>query len=97
MLVFGNFTFKKFDSNEEFNNYVGDLDYGLDSKPAICFGFKITENSAIDIELELMFYDLWPTFYQAIPSQLKDAADPVVSYPDTKSYDLYIKEGYAFM
>jgi len=44
-----------------------------------------------------MFYDLWPGFLQAIPFQYKPAADPSKQTPDTKSYDLYMKEGYAYV
>lgn len=44
-----------------------------------------------------MFYDLWPGFLQAIPFQYRPAADPSRQIPDTKSYDLYMKEGYAYV
>jgi len=64
-----NFTFKNFSSQDELFAYIGDNNYGLSYKPAICFGFKIIKNSVSDYELELFFNDLWPGFYSSIPSQ----------------------------
>lgn len=42
-------------------------------------------------------YDLWPNWNAGIPSQQKKPADPTIQIPDTKSYDLYMKEGYAYI
>jgi hypothetical protein len=58
--MFGNFTIKNFSSIEELYAYIGDEDYGEYVKPAICFGFKIVQNSINNFELELFFNDLWP-------------------------------------
>jgi len=44
-----------------------------------------------------MFYDLWPDWNAGLPTQTKPPADPSIQKPDTKSYDLYMKEGYAYV
>ena len=61
--MFGNFTIKNFTNKEELFTYIGDEDYGEAVKPAICFGFKIVENSLKSYELELFFNDLWPRWF----------------------------------
>lgn len=52
-----------------------DKDFGLPSKPAVCFAFKVIENSKRDYEIELFFSDLWPRYYQGLPSQKKKGAE----------------------
>ena len=53
---FGKFYMRRFQSNEELDNYIGDPDYGWsDKKPGVCFGFKVIENQKNDYEVELMF------------------------------------------
>lgn len=51
----GQFKFKAFDNQSEFDNYISQKGYGKDiNKPGICFGFSITENEAKNkYELEL--------------------------------------------
>jgi hypothetical protein len=44
-----------------------------------------------------MFYDLWPDWNAGIPSQEYPAADPSIQTPNTKAYDWYVKEGYAYV
>jgi hypothetical protein len=57
----GNFTIKQYNSTEELFDYIGDVNYGIDpTRPAVCFGFSIKENSLSDYEVELFFNDLWP-------------------------------------
>ena len=49
---------KEFNSTDQLFSYIKAEEYGSDSMPAICFGFKIIENSISDYELEMMFYDI---------------------------------------
>ena len=58
--MYGNFTIKNFSNKEELFTYIGDEDYGVAVKPAICFGFKIVEKNFKSYELELFFNDLLP-------------------------------------
>jgi hypothetical protein len=66
--MLGNFTLQAFDSQDVLWDYISDTDYGLPEKPAVCFAFQILENSQTDYEIELFFNDLWPTYYQSLPS-----------------------------
>lgn len=43
--MLGNFTVKQFKSNEELTNYISQTEYGFPENPAVCFGFKVIENS----------------------------------------------------
>ena len=56
-LSFGNFTFKSFPSQDDFDQYIGQADYGSDLNPAVCFGFDINEKRKHKYELTLMFQD----------------------------------------
>lgn len=74
--------------------YISDVDYGVDkSRPAVCFGFSVKENSLSDYEVDLYFNDLWPRDYRAIPDQKKPGADPSIKTPILVEYDLYTEEG----
>jgi len=59
----------KFASAQEFETYLQSDTYGRDpEKPAVCLGYKISEFSKNDYELELMFNDMWPGEYRGIPN-----------------------------
>ena len=56
----GNFTIKQFNDTDELFEYIGHDNYGYDAvnRPAICFGFSVTENSLSNYEVEVFFNDV---------------------------------------
>lgn len=74
--MLGNFTIKYFKSNDELINYIEQPEYGLAESPAVCFGFKIIENSNTNYEIELFFNDLDPRYLMSLPDQKQQGADP---------------------
>jgi hypothetical protein len=65
----GNFTLKRFLNQSAFDEYIQNRKYGEADTPALCFGFKASENKTSNsYELELMFDDQQAD-YRGIPSQ----------------------------
>lgn len=95
--MLGAFSIKAFSTKDDLWTYIGDEQYGLDQHPAICFGFRVFENSKRDYELELFFNDLWPSYYRSVPSQADPATEAAIQAPDIKSYGYYTNEGYSIM
>jgi len=78
--------------------YSKDKKYMLNSQyPGICFGFSIDHlDPGYDVK---MFYSdtVFIEEQQNMPYQIDLAADPFISAPDKKKYNLYINQGFSYV
>ena len=95
----GNFSIKRFESNEELDEYIAHPDFGRTAdRQAVCYGFKINEDeNGQKYELELMFNDMWVRDLRAVPMQRKPAYDPADYLPEIDDYMKYSLQGFAYM
>ena len=94
----GDFRFKEFGSQEEFDSYVQSPDYGLKEEFAgVCFAFSIKQHAQNSYELDLQFNDQLQSHYQSIPRQSSSHVAQAQFLPAIEEYSKYQWFGFAYM
>lgn len=93
----GNFTLREFDSKDDLFAYIQHRDYGLDSHPAVCYGFSLHEGSRREFELELFFNGLWPSWYRGVPDQRDRKVDQTNGNLLSSDWKLYTQHGFLWL